>query len=152
MRPVATGALFQRGTFNGHPLSMAAGAACVQVLQAGEAEIYPRMERFAAALASHVNAEAVRLGVTVCAQQVGPALQLFAGLRRLSGLHDLASVDRDGVLALTGALLCRGVQTIPRGLMYLSSAHGEAEIETTMRAITGALRYYGSKHDDSDAA
>jgi glutamate-1-semialdehyde 2,1-aminomutase len=150
MQPVATGALYQRGTFNGHPLAMAAGAACVQVLQAGQSEIYPRMEGFAAALANHVNAEAVRLGVVVCAQQVGPALQLFAGLHRLAGLNDLARVDREGVLVLTGALLCRGVQTIPRGLMYLSAAHGEAEIETTMRAITGALQQYGDTHDDSD--
>jgi glutamate-1-semialdehyde 2,1-aminomutase len=150
MRPVATGALFQRGTFNGHPLSMAAGAACVQVLRAGEADIYPRMERFAVALANHVNAEAMRFGVAVCAQQVGPALQLFAGLRHLCGLNDLASVDRDGVLALTGALLCRGVQAIPRGLLYLSAAHGEAEIEATMRAITGALRHYGDTHDAND--
>ena len=151
MQPVATGALFQRGTFNGHPLSMAAGAACVQVLRAGEGELYPRMERFAVALADHVNAEAARLGVAVCAQQVGPVLQLFAGVRRLAGLNDLASVDRDGVLVLTGALLCRGVQTIPRGLMYLSTAHDEAEIEATMRAITGALQHYGDTHDDSDA-
>jgi hypothetical protein len=42
------------------------------------------------------------------------------------------------------------VQTIPHGLMYLSAAHGEAEIETTMRAITGALQQYGDTHDDSD--
>ena len=145
MQPVATGALYQRGTFNGHPLSMAAGAACVQVLRAGETEIYPRMERYAVALANHVNAEADRLGVAVCAQQVGPALQLFAGLRRLAGLNDLASVDREGVLVLTGALLCQGVQTIPRGLMYLSAAHGEAEIEMTMRAITSTLRQYGDQ-------
>ena len=151
MQPLATGALLHRGTFNGHPLAMAAGAACLQVLRAGEAEIYPRMERFALALAQHVNAEADRLGVAVCAQQVGPALQLFAGTRRLASLRDLASVDRDGVLALTEALLRHGVHAIPRGLMYLSAAHGEAEIEATMGALTHALKHRKDKHHDSDA-
>ncbi len=34
----------------------------------------------------------------------------------------LARANRDGILHLTGALLCRGIQAIPRGLMYLSAA------------------------------
>ena len=145
MQPVASGALFHRGTFNGNPLSMAAGTACVQVLRDGAAELYPRMERFAAALADHVNAEARRLCVAACAQQVGPVLQLFAGVRGLAGLHELGRASRDGILSLTEALLCRGVQAIPRGLMYLSAVHGEAEIEATMAAITAALRQFGAQ-------
>ena len=97
------------------------------------------MERFARALAEHVNAEARRLEVDVFAQQVGPALQLFGGVRGLTGIADLGRVDPAATLALTEALLCRGVQAIPRGMMYLSAAHGEPEIEATLVALTGAM-------------
>ena len=140
MQLIANGTLLHRGTFNGNPLCIAAAIASLQTLRAGEAEIYPRMERFAATLARHFNAEADRLGVTACAQQIGPVLQLFTGVRALDGLGDLARADRNSVLHLTGALLCRGIQAIPRGLMYLSAAHTESEIDLTMRAMTGALQ------------
>ena len=41
---------------------------------------------------------------------------------------------------------CCGVasQAIPRGVMYLSAAHGEAEIDATVGAITGALEEMGT--------
>ena len=125
---------------------MAAGIACLRVLQADGAELFPRMERFAKTLADHVNAEAARLGVDVLAQQVGPALQLFGGVRALAGLQELGRVDTAATLALTGALVCRGVHAIPRGMMYVSAAHSEAEIETTLAALTGAIACFGKTH------
>lgn len=143
MEPVAGGAVVHRGTFNGHPLSMAAGIACLGVLREDAASMYPRMEGFAALLADHINAEARRLGIAACAQQVGPALQLFAGVHGLAGIAEVGRVDRHAVLGLTEALLRQGVQAIPRGLMYLSAAHGEAEIEATLGALTGALAHFG---------
>jgi glutamate-1-semialdehyde 2,1-aminomutase len=84
-------------------------------------------------------AEAARLDLDVLAQQVGPALQLFGGVRRLAGLHELGLVDTAATLALTEALLHRGVHTIPRGMMYVSAAHGEQEIDATREALTGAM-------------
>ena len=139
MRPVDSGALSHRGTFNGQSLAIAAGIACLRVLQAEGAALYQRMQSFAETLAAHVNAEASRLNLDVCAQQVGPALQLFGGVRGLAGLHEVDRVDMEFTHALTEALLYRGVHTIPRGVMYLSAAHGEAEIDATLAALTGAM-------------
>ncbi len=135
MAPIDSGRMSHRGTFNGQSLAIAAGIACLKRLRADAAELFPRMERFAARLADHVN----RLGVEVCAQQVGPAVQLFAGIRRLAGIGELGRVDRAATLALSEALLYRGVHVIPRGMMFLSAAHGEAEIEATLAALTGAI-------------
>ena len=140
MRPVDSGALAHRGTFNGQSLAIAAGIACLRVLQAGGTELFRRMERIAETLAAHVNAEAARLDVDVCAQQVGPSLQLFGGVRGLAGLSEIGRVDMAATHALTEALLYRGVHTIPRGMMYLSTAHREAEIDATLVALTGAIR------------
>lgn len=139
MRPLSDGTLSHRGTFNGNPLSMAAGVACVTTLQAGGGALFARLARHAETLAAHVDAEAGRLGVPACARQAGPALQLFGGARRVDTIDDLRRTDPALTARLTEQLLRRGVQAIPRGLMYLSTAHGDAEIALTLAAITGAL-------------
>ncbi len=139
MQPLADGSLFHRGTFNGNPVSIAAAIACLRTLMDEGGTLFPRMEHQAATLAGHVGAEAVRLGVAVCARQCGPMLQLFGGTREMATIADLPRSSRAATAVLTEALLVRSVQAIPRGLMYLSSAHGDAEIEATKRALTGAL-------------
>ena len=149
MRPVADGSLYHRGTFNGNPLSMAAGIACLRVLMAQEAELFPRMRAFADRLAAHVTAEAARLDVAVCAQAYGPVLHLFAGLRRIREIGELAKVDWASTARLTEALLLRGVQAIPRGVLYLSAAHGDAEIASTELALTGALATLAGRQPDT---
>jgi glutamate-1-semialdehyde 2,1-aminomutase len=146
MQPVESGRMSHRGTFNGQSLAVAAGIACLKLLQAEGHVLFPRMERFAVRLAEHVNTVAARLDAEILAQQVGPALQVFAGVRSLAGLHELGRVDTAATLAFSEALLYRGVHAIPRGVMYLSSAHGEAEIEATLAALTGAIAEFGESH------
>jgi glutamate-1-semialdehyde 2,1-aminomutase len=139
MQPVATGKLFQRGTYNGNPISVAASVACVRYLQAERTTVFPRMIGFAEALGGHVVAEAARTGAAVCANQVGPVVQVFGGARRVDRLGDIALADRAQTLAFTAALLRFGVHTIPRGMMYLSAAHTVADIGATKQAITRAM-------------
>lgn len=143
MAPVAVGSLFHRGTFNGNPLSVAASVACVRTLMGQADTLFPRMEGYAAALAAHVDAEAARLGVVACATQCGPVLQLFGGVAGMRGVGDLARVEFGATRRLTELLLVGGVQAIPRGLMYLSAAHGALEVERTLRALTAALEALG---------
>jgi len=44
LEPIVSGAVSQRGTYNGHPLSVAAAVACLDYLAADAHTIYPRME------------------------------------------------------------------------------------------------------------
>ena len=39
-------------------------------------------------------------------------------------------------------LLQHGVATLPRGLMYLSTAHDDAAVEATLSAITASIEAY----------
>lgn len=144
MAPVDSGRMSHRGTFNGQSLAVAAGIACLGVLRAEADTLYPRLEGFARRIASHVNGEAARLGVAVYAQSVGSAVQVFAGVRGLAGIGELGRVDTQATRALTGAMLRRGVHAIPRGMMYLSAAHGEAEVAATLEALTGAIEECGA--------
>jgi glutamate-1-semialdehyde 2,1-aminomutase len=139
LEPIIEGRVSQRGTFNGHPLSVAAASACLDHLARNADDIYPRMEAYARTIAEHVRETAGRTGAEVAANQAGPCVQLFAGTRAVPTLADLASVDKSRTLDLTGALLAHGVAALPRGMMYLSAAHTESDIDATLSALTEAI-------------
>jgi glutamate-1-semialdehyde 2,1-aminomutase len=143
MAPIASGKLQHRGTFNGNPLSVAASIACINFLRERAAEIYPRMSGFAADLHRHVNIEAERLQLPVCANQAGAALQLFAGARSVATLKELGRVDKGMTLTLTAALLREGIYMLPRGLMYISAVHTAEHIAVAKLAINRALQRLG---------
>ena len=137
--PIVDGKVTQRGTYNGFPLAVAAGIACIDYLTANATGIYPRLERHAQAIAQHVLAVAARSGVPVTANQIGPCVQLFAGIASVPTLRHLAEVDKNRTLVLTGALVDRGVAPLPRGMMYLSAAHTDADIDATLAALGTAI-------------
>ena len=136
--PVA-GAVSQRGTYNGNPLSTAAAIACVDYLAENAADVYPRMERYAVAIADRARDAARRLGAPIAVNRVGSCVQLHAGDTAIATLDDLSRVSREGTLALTESLVRHGVAPLPRGLMYLSAAHTEADVGRTLAAIDAAF-------------
>jgi len=139
MEPISSGRLLHRGTFNGNPLSVAAGAACLEHLIQVRDAAYPRAERLAAALRAHVEREAERVGAPVCANQVGPIVQIFAGARQIQRLQDVGSVDQARTSELATDLLRSGINVIPRGLMYISTVHDDADVAETMQALSNAI-------------
>ncbi|WP_342629681.1 aminotransferase class III-fold pyridoxal phosphate-dependent enzyme [Nguyenibacter vanlangensis] len=139
MHDVATGRLLHRGTFNGNPLSLAAGFAAISHLRTYASTLYPRLDVMAAGLSAHVNAQAMRAGVAACAQVVGSAVQLFVGTKGLTCIDDLTQVDRAETARLTDALLQRGIYALPRGLMYLGAPHDDTDMAATYHALSEAL-------------
>jgi glutamate-1-semialdehyde 2,1-aminomutase len=88
---------------------------------------------------AYLLAVAARSGVPVTANQIGPCVQLFAGIASVPTLRHLAEVDKNRTLVLTGALVDRGVAPLPRGMMYLSAAHTDADIDATLAALGTAI-------------
>ncbi len=136
---IVRGTVSQRGTYNGFPPAVAGAIACLDYLTAEAATLYPRIEGYAAAIAAHVRAVAARTGAAVTANQLGPCVQLFAGATSIATLRDLPRVDKDRTLQLTGALVELGVTPLPRGMMYVSTAHTDADVERTLSALTEAI-------------
>ena len=145
MQPVSTGSMMLRGTYNGNPLSTAAAVACLDYLAAHAGEVYPRMDRYAQDIATHVRATAKRVGVAITANCVGPCVQLFAGTDAVPTLAELARVDKDATLDLTELLVEHGVAPLPRGLMYLSTAHTDADIAFTLDALTRSIAAFAQR-------
>ncbi|MCC7041443.1 MAG: aspartate aminotransferase family protein [Burkholderiales bacterium] len=137
--PIVRGTVSQRGTYNGFPPAIAGAVACLDYLGTHAATLYPRMEAYATTLAAHVRTVAARTGVAVAANQLGPCVQLFAGVSAVPTLRDLARVDKERTLTLTAALVEHGVAPLPRGMMYVSSAHTDADLARTLEALTAAI-------------
>jgi glutamate-1-semialdehyde 2,1-aminomutase len=144
MAPVMSGAVSLRGTYNGNPLSAAAAVACLDYLSAHAGECYPRMDGYAKTIAEHVRRTAWQAGVALTANCVGPCVQIFAGADAIPTLADLPKVDRERTVDFTALLLRHGVATLPRGVMYLSTAHTDADVEVTLRALTAAIEAFSS--------
>jgi glutamate-1-semialdehyde 2,1-aminomutase len=138
--PVAAGRPAHLGTFNGNPLAAAAAVATLEHLAANAGEIYPRLHALGARLADGLRAAAPALAV----RQVGPILNTAIGEPpEVRDVRDRATADSAAHARFVAALLKRGVHTTPRGLWYLSTAHGEEEVDQTIAAAGEAITEAG---------
>lgn len=139
MEPLANGRLVHRGTFNGNPLCVAAAIACIGHLRENKDWIYELIDGMAEELCAHLTLAAAEQNVKLSVLRIGSALQIFMNTPQVQSLSDTALVDRKATAAFAEQLLIRNVQIIPRGLMYLSTAHSDADMEDTKAAMTAAV-------------
>jgi len=134
--PVAAGRPAHLGTFNGNPLAAAAAVATLRHLAENAAEIYPRLHVLGERLASGLRLAAPVLTV----RQVGPILNTAIGEpATVRNVRDRASADGAAHARFVEALLHHGVHTTPRGLWYLSTAHGDEEVDLAIAAARAAI-------------
>jgi len=139
MEPIASGKMLHRGTFNGNPQSMAASIACISHLREHTATLYDEMDANALELEKHAIKCASQSGIEASITRTGSALQVFLGTTKIQTLSDTGKIDKELTAKFTSELLKRNVQSLSRGLIYLSSAHTQDDIETTKNAIAGAF-------------
>jgi glutamate-1-semialdehyde 2,1-aminomutase len=128
------------GTTNAHPVSAAAGIATLGVAASGEPGA--RASALAASLREALNTAFGDAGVTGCAYGDSSTFHLLFGHPTPDGLDTEAL--KHGVPgwlspALHCAMLSRGVHLF-HGSGFLSAAHGEPELDLTVRAFAATLR------------
>lgn len=130
------GPVYQAGTLSGNPLAMAAGLATVGYLKAHEAEVYPRLERTSKAVAEGVAADAEKAGVAMTTNRVGSMWTWFFTGSAVRNYDDAATSDTAAFGRFHRAMLEAGVWLPPSQFeaMFLSAAHGEAEVAATVEA------------------
>ena len=131
-------AVYMGNTLNGNPLSCAAGLAALDVLEeeGGPAKIAAA----GAALASGFREAAARLDVPF--QVLGPPAfgEPILGTGEIRNQDDYLRQDRAASAAFGVELLRRGIFVNPGFKMYVSTAHGPAEIDQTVEVAEEALR------------
>jgi glutamate-1-semialdehyde 2,1-aminomutase len=135
------GPVYQAGTLSGNPLAMAAGIAMVGYLKEHAGEIYPRLEANTRRLAEGIADEARAAGIPLTLNRVGSMWTWFFTPGPVTNYDEAAKSDTAAFGRFHRAMLERGVWLPPSQFeaAFISAAHGEAEIETTITAAREAF-------------
>jgi glutamate-1-semialdehyde 2,1-aminomutase len=124
------GPVYQAGTLSGNPLATAAGLSVVRRLRDGA--VYERLEAAGAKLEKG-------LAPFGRVQRVGAMLTLFMADAPVMRFDEAQACDTERYGALFRHLLNQGVYVAPSQFeaLFVSTAHGDAEIERTVEAVAG---------------
>jgi glutamate-1-semialdehyde 2,1-aminomutase len=145
---VAAGPMSIVGTYNGTPVPLAAARATLTELVRRAPELYPAVDAFSARLAGELRDLAGAHGAPLVVEQIGPVLQLLWAPRTpVRSYADASQHDRAAVARLAELLLDEGVNALARGLWFVSSEHGDEDLERTVAAVDRALGRLGTERD-----
>jgi glutamate-1-semialdehyde 2,1-aminomutase len=135
------GPVYQAGTLSGNPLAMAAGIGTLQHLIAHEGEVYSGLERTTKAIAEGVAAVALEAGVALTTNRVGSMFTWFFTGEGVTDFASAAASDTAAFGRFHRAMLEKGVWLPPSQFeaAFVSTAHGDAEVEMVVEAARGAL-------------
>ncbi len=134
-----TGPVYQAGTLSGNPLAMAAGIATLDLL--AEEGAYEQLETRAAQLAAGLEAVAKAADVATFHTRVGSMLCTFFSEGPVTDYASAKRADTDAYGRFFHAMLAGGVYLAPSQFetMFVSLAHGEADIAATIAAAALAF-------------
>jgi glutamate-1-semialdehyde 2,1-aminomutase len=131
------GPVYQAGTLSGNPLATAAALVVLRRLR--DPAVYERLEetgaRLEAGLLEAAGEEAV------CVQRVGAMATLFFHAGPVRSFEEARASDTERYAAWFRHLLARGIYVAPSQFeaLFVSTAHGEAELEATVEAAREAF-------------
>jgi len=134
------GPVYQAGTLSGNPVSVAAGLATLEALR-GTRDAYQRLEVLGADAERALRGALAGAGVPGCVNRVGSMLTLFLGVDAVRDFAAARRADTARFARFFHGMLDEGVYLPPSQFeaMFVSLAHGEADIEYLGRAARAAL-------------
>jgi glutamate-1-semialdehyde 2,1-aminomutase len=134
----AGGGVLHGGTYNAQPVAMAATVATLKSLTPA---LYDRIAQSGATLMEGFREIFASEGVTATVAGFGQVFHVALGLEEpATSYRDLWRMNRPAYVALTTALLQRGVRALERGAWFLSSEHDAGVIDETLLAMRDAVR------------
>jgi glutamate-1-semialdehyde 2,1-aminomutase len=131
------------GTYNAHPLSLAASKATLQTLLANDGEAFRRMADLGSKLKTRLEETFHAAGYNVVINAVGPLLSIyFTRLKKVSTYRQAIQADGEKYKRFRNEMLKHGVYMHPDGLerLSISAVHTEHEIDETIIAVEESLR------------
>ena len=135
------GPVYQAGTLSGNPVAMAAGLAQLTYLK-DHPGLYQELAQKGEYLAAGLRAAAEKAGVPVAVNQVGSLLAPFFTPTAVTRFVDAKGSDVGRYAQYFQAMLEGGVSLAPAQFeaMFISQAHGRAELDATLAAAEQAFR------------
>ncbi|MEE9564194.1 MAG: glutamate-1-semialdehyde 2,1-aminomutase [Candidatus Hydrothermarchaeaceae archaeon] len=134
------GKVYQAGTFNGNPLSMAAGYAAVTELEDGS--VYEKVNALGDRMRKGLEEVTADLGLETRVYGVASMFQIYITGEDVPDYQAALRADKDLFLKFQQELMKRGVFFPPSQYEcnFISYAHGEDEIDDTLSTVEDSLR------------
>ncbi|GAB4270701.1 MAG: glutamate-1-semialdehyde 2,1-aminomutase [Candidatus Promineifilaceae bacterium] len=133
------GPMYQAGTLSGNPLAMTAGIETLRGIQ--QPGVWEQLEARGQQLMDGITKAAAQANIPIQANRVGTMFGFFFADAPVTNWETASKADTARFAAYFQAMLAQGVYVAPSQFEagFLSTAHGEAEIEATVTAVTEAF-------------
>ena len=134
---------FVAGTYNGHPIPVAAAIATIERLTEGGGEVYRKIDRLGQKIQIGIEAILRTRGITGLVARQGSAFCIYFMGHEPHDWHDLAShhdFARD--LSMRRSMIAKGIYFFPVETKQcsISAAHTEEDIDQTLNALEESLK------------
>jgi glutamate-1-semialdehyde 2,1-aminomutase len=136
-----TGPVYQAGTLSGNPLAMAAGLAMLNAVS--QPDFYSALSAQTTKLVNGLKDAAKEANIPMCFNQVGAMFGFFfTEEESISTYEQVMRCDLDRFKQFYHAMLEKGIYLAPSAFEagFVSSAHSEIEIDTTIAAARKVLK------------
>jgi glutamate-1-semialdehyde 2,1-aminomutase len=140
-----SGPVYQAGTLSGNPVALAAGLATLKLIQAQG--FFDRLGEATHVLCSELTAAARASSIPFCADNVGGMFGLYFRTTPPESYAEIMQCDKDMFNRFFHAMLAQGVYFAPSAYEagFVSSAHGNAEVEKTVSAAKKVFAEIGAE-------
>ncbi len=136
---IATGKVVHAGTLNGNPPVLAAAKATLEALAADDCEAFRRMWRLGNLLRDGIVQRLNAIGMDAVSTGGGPVFSVHFQARAPRTYRDTLLSDAALYTDFAVAMLDEGVALLQDGRWYLSAAHTEADVTSTLQAVDRVL-------------
>jgi glutamate-1-semialdehyde 2,1-aminomutase len=135
------------GTYNAHPMCMAAAVATLRELRTGAA--YRTLEEHGHRLMTGISDILHRYGLPARVQGFPGIFHVAFGIDSpIETYRDSWGADRARYIEFTTAALARGVRALERGAWFMSSTHDAEVLERTLETLDTVVAGLVVEHDD----
>lgn len=134
------GSVNQSGTYNANVVSLMAAVATVETLSEGNAAVYSRLEATGTKLIDGMREIAERRSIDMLVSGYGSVFH--TAFTRDTEIYDYAShfrADAARQKAFIDALLKKCIRPTSRGTWFVSTAHSETDVDSTLSAVDEVL-------------
>lgn len=135
----ASAGVMHGGTYNAHPVNMAATVATLRSLAQGD--VYATVQKQGRRLMAGIEETLRHYDIPARIQGFPGIFHVAFGVTEpIVSFRDTFQIDRARYIKFTTALVERGVRALERGAWFLSSEHDESVIAATLDAVSGAAK------------
>lgn len=137
------GPAYQAGTMAGNPASMAAGIACLEILQ--EDGVYEKLDQLGARLETGILQKASEESIPISVNRLCGALTVYFGDGEITNYDQAEASDGEAFAQFFKLMLDQGINLAPSKFeaWFLTTEHTKEDIDKTIDAVGHAFRVMG---------